>query len=63
MARRKRRSSAFQGVSAQDFRAVAGALCTHGASAGLVSALSDHFARSNPRFDRTRFERAASCQR
>lgn len=39
----------------KDFIAMAGIFCRHGASADLVGAVADHFARENSRFDRTRF--------
>lgn len=51
----------FGAVTKQDFVAIANILCGTRAPNGTVEAMANYFATSNPRFDRARFEKAATC--
>ena len=62
MAKRRRRIN-LGAVTKQDFVAIANIMCGTSAKEGTIEALGNYFATSNPRFDRSRFEKAARCDR
>jgi len=60
---RRRRTRGLGEVVKKDFVAIAGILRSHCASDAVVSDLATYFRRQNPRFDTSRFVKAAVCRR
>lgn len=62
MKRRRRRTNLGE-VTKQDFIAIAKILSSECAPAALTQRIADYFGNQNPRFDKRRFQAAASCKR
>lgn len=53
--KRRRRPAMLQGVTKQDFVAIAEVLCTTGAPSETKHGIAGYFKSQNPRFDSSRF--------